>query len=162
MRSVTILIGALVILSATSASTAKGPVAARVHQDQAPVAAASGAQDFGPPFFFPFRTPWDHSIVMSEGEALIIGELTVPCFTDGAPPDFKLLPPTPPFVKIIPLGCNCQNLTHAYVQLSPLRGDRGKYTVVMAGAGCGGVVPPGGFGVSQDSFTVKVKKAAQE
>jgi hypothetical protein len=161
MRSVNILVGALVILSGMSASSINGPLTAREHQERSPVVPASGAQDLGPPFFFPFRTPWDHMVVMSEGEAFIIGELTVPCLTD-APPDFELLPPTPAFVKIIPFGCACQNLAHAYVQLSPLRGDRGKYTVVVAGAGCGGVVPPGGFGAAQDSFTVKVKRAAQE
>lgn len=83
MRSVNILVGALVILSTMSASSIKGPVIAREHQEQSPVAPASGAQDFGPPFFFPFRTPWDHMVVMSEGEALIVGELTVPCLTDA-------------------------------------------------------------------------------
>ena len=110
------------------------------------------------PVFLSYRTPWDRMVVMPEEQTLVVGELLVPCFSETGPPDFKLLPPTPAFVQVVPFACTCLNQAKAYVVLSPRLGDRGKYSVVLAGAGCGGVAD----GSNQDSFTVKVKKATQD
>jgi hypothetical protein len=95
---------------------------------------------------------------MPEEQSLVVGELVVPCLPNTGDPVFELLPPTPSFVRIVPFQCTCLNQLRAYVIVFPRLGDRGKYDVRMAAAGCGAVV---GGANPEFSFTVKVKRAAQ-
>jgi len=157
MRIMSILFGLIVLLS-TANSGSVHEAASEGDRIEIAVGPVSTVQQSPPSIFVPFRTPWDHVVVMPEEQSLVVGQLLVYCGADTTDaPVFELLPPTPSFVSIVPDYCSCPNLNiqRALVVVFPRRGDKGTYTVLGGAGGCGGVG-------QQFGFTLKVKKAPQE
>lgn len=158
MRYASLLLVLLIALSTVKSGNVNNAATENDPKEQSFVATASVMQQSPPAGFDPYRTPWDHFVVMPEEQSLNVGTLDVDCGEDCAhPANFVLLPPTPSFVRIVPDFCACSNINiqRAAVIVFPRRGDRGTYTVIMAAG------PFGGVG-QQFGFTLKVKKAPQE
>jgi len=114
---------------------------------------APGQGGQGPPTgFAPYTTPWTGRFEMREEQAIVVGELVADC-TGGDPAQavFRLLAPTPDFVRIVPQSpCTCPGVAIAKLVVFPRRGDAGKYHVNIEVGSCDGL---GG----NYSFTLKVR-----